>query len=421
MNVTSKKLVPNFPIVHATAGWGKYLRIFILLSCSECSFAPFASIIHSTMSSLEIEKQPLKGSRNDDEEDVHHEENKGCSTEGLVVFVLGLISGTFSALLCKMAYDTKSAGLDGIEKPFTKPIMMLTLMFVGMVPAMLFWWVQQHLLVAVDKREHVSWKTIGVLVVPSLCDLMCTLLLLVAQLYITASLWQMMRGSIIIITALLKRYALGHRLKQHMWLGVGFITLAMLLVASTSFFGPSAGGESKDPRIGIVLVLVGCIAQGVQCKCSFQKKMFNAIHLHRQSIHFSMSRTRLLIICFFPSLFVFPLLLTRRVRGEGDVCRQRSSPGRHRLRGHVGCRAQSVCRVSPGLPGPRGGQRLLRGPLRCAQDDGQQLPAAGELLDCDCGGGVLVLVFVLFLLLFLLLFLFICEGLLIYCFVDCGS
>jgi hypothetical protein len=53
-----------------------------------------------------------------------------------------------------------------------------------------------------------------------------------------------------------------------MWLGVAFITLAMLLVASTSFFGPSAdaSASSKDPRIGIVLVLVGCIAQGVQCK-----------------------------------------------------------------------------------------------------------------------------------------------------------
>lgn len=219
------------------------------------------------MSSLEIEKQPLTKKVSDDDEDVHHEENKGCSTEGLVVFILGLVSGTFSALLCKMAYDTQSPGINGVDKPFTKPIMMLTLMFIGMVPAMLFWWVQQHFLPP-EKREHVSWKTVGVLVVPSLCDLMCTLLLLVAQLYITASLWQMMRGSIIIITALLKRYALGHRLKKHMWLGVGFITLAMLLVASTSFFGPSADASvaSKDPRIGILLVLVGCIAQGVQCK-----------------------------------------------------------------------------------------------------------------------------------------------------------
>lgn len=240
------------------------------------------------MSSLEIEKQPLNRKVVEEEEDVHHEENKGCSTEGLVVFVLGLVSGTFSALICKMAYDTQSPGLTGTAKPFAKPIMMLTLMFTGMVPAMIFWWVQQHLLPA-DKREHVSWKTVGILVVPSICDLMCTLLLLVAQLYITASLWQMMRGSIIIITALLKRYALGHRLKQHMWLGVGFITLAMLLVASTSFFGTDANATatSKDPRIGILLVLVGCIAQGVQCKSNrFIFLHVYCIYLVRIDIHY---------------------------------------------------------------------------------------------------------------------------------------
>lgn len=37
------------------------------------------------------------------------------------------------------------------------------------------------------------------------------------------------------------------------------------MVASTSFFGNNdADAESKDPRIGILLVLVGCLAQGVQ-------------------------------------------------------------------------------------------------------------------------------------------------------------
>ena len=213
---------------------------------------------------MEIESDPLQKTKN-------HEESTGCSTAGMVTFILGLISGTFSALLCKMAYDTQSAGLNGEPKAFAKPIMMLTLMFAGMSPAILIWWVQQTFFTAKENRDVVSYRTIGILIVPSLCDLLCTLLLLVAQLYITASLWQMMRGSIIIITALLKRYALDHRLKKHMWLGVGLITMAMLLVASTSFFGggtdASATANSKDPRVGIVLVLVGCIAQGVQCEC----------------------------------------------------------------------------------------------------------------------------------------------------------
>lgn len=210
----------------------------------------------------------------------HREETATCSTGGFVTFTLGLISGTFSALSCKIAYETRSIGLDGSEKAFSKPIMMLLLMFAAMTPAMLFWFIQQRFL-PVNEREKVSYRSMAILVIPSLCDLLCTLLLLVAQLYITASLWQMMRGSIIIITALLKQFALNYRLKKHMWLGVAIITVAMVLVASTSFFDnadKTAAAESKDPRIGILLVVLGCVAQGIQCKfaMSFSCYLFNS-------------------------------------------------------------------------------------------------------------------------------------------------
>ena len=46
----------------------------------------------------------------------------------------------------------------------------------------------------------------------------------------------MMRGSIIIITALMKRGVLGHRLKKHMWLGVAVITIAMMVGTDSAVF-----------------------------------------------------------------------------------------------------------------------------------------------------------------------------------------
>lgn len=52
-----------------------------------------------------------------------------------------------------------------------------------------------------------------------------------------------------------------------MWSGVLIITSAMILVGSTSFFIPtdaSATHSDKDPRIGVMLVIIGCLAQGVQ-------------------------------------------------------------------------------------------------------------------------------------------------------------
>jgi drug/metabolite transporter (DMT)-like permease len=208
-------------------------------------------------------------------EGAHKVEKSTCSTGGFITFTLGLISGTFSALFCKMAYQTESVGIDGQTKLFTKPIMMLLLMFAGMVPAIFFWLFQQ-LSIEKEKRDHVSYKTMAVLIVPCLCDLICTLLLLTAQVYITASMWQMLRGSVICITALLKRYLLNTRLRTHMWVGVGIITFAMLLVAATSMLQPPSAdalSSGKDPRIGVVLVLMGCVAQGFQYV--FEEKVMN--------------------------------------------------------------------------------------------------------------------------------------------------
>ena len=53
-------------------------------------------------------------------------------------------------------------------------------------------------------------------------------------------------------------------------LGIMVIFVAMVLVASTTFFAPAApattgSSAGKDPRIGVVLVVLGCMAQGVQC------------------------------------------------------------------------------------------------------------------------------------------------------------
>lgn len=192
--------------------------------------------------------------------DNYHVERAGCNQTGLLFFITALASGTISALSCKVAYETKSFGLDDHEKLFAKPIMMLLLMFCGMIPAIFLW-----LGLPPDQRGNISYKSMALLAIPSFCDLLCTLLLLVAQLYLTASLWQMMRGSIIVMTALVKRFGLNHRLKMHMWVGISLLTVALLLVACSSLYQTSATSNS-NPKMGILLVMSGCLAQAVQCK-----------------------------------------------------------------------------------------------------------------------------------------------------------
>ena len=71
------------------------------------------------------------------------------------------------------------------------------------------------------------------------------------------------------ITAILKRYVMDHKLRGHMWLGVGTITFSMLLVAASSLTTPVSNSDdattvSSDPKLGVTLVIIGCLAQGVQ-------------------------------------------------------------------------------------------------------------------------------------------------------------
>jgi drug/metabolite transporter (DMT)-like permease len=51
-----------------------------------------------------------------------------------------------------------------------------------------------------------------------------------------------------------------------MWAGVAVITAAMVIVAIVPFLGTSdtSAGGGKNPMIGVMLVLTGCLAQGVQ-------------------------------------------------------------------------------------------------------------------------------------------------------------
>ena len=94
---------------------------------------------------LEVEERVLQQHQQDaDKEDLYVDAY--CSAAGAIVFILGLTSGTFSAVLCKVAYDTTATTLTGTTELFEKPICMVLLMFTGMVPAIFFWLVQQQML-----------------------------------------------------------------------------------------------------------------------------------------------------------------------------------------------------------------------------------------------------------------------------------
>ena len=208
-----------------------------------------------------------------------------------LVFLAGVLMGTGSTITVKVMYGMEAVGLSGELQRFEKPLLTTWVMFIAMTIALpmhyLVEW-RQHKQAAEYNRlkgaagggaageevrapEPVPWRTLMLLVIPSCFDLLGTGLASIGLLFTTVSVYQLVRCSVIIVTAILKATVLKHRLSTYMWLGILINTVAMVLVSMTSFL-PNASGDAvaedaginRDPRVGILFILMSCLVQGSQ-------------------------------------------------------------------------------------------------------------------------------------------------------------
>ncbi|EKU22662.1 drug metabolite transporter superfamily [Nannochloropsis gaditana CCMP526] len=164
----------------------------------------------------------------------------GCDGPGMSVFLMGLFTGTFSSITIKVAYQMTSVGADGTRKPFEKPLTTTFLMFMAMAMALPAMRVYARLYPPSpsDEPKPLNWRLCLLVLAPSLFDL--------------------------VGTAFAKAFVLKDHLAPHMWLGVSINLVAMVLVASTTFFDHKNTVDNRDPRVGIGFILLSCLVQGTQ-------------------------------------------------------------------------------------------------------------------------------------------------------------
>jgi len=103
--------------------------------------------------------------------------------------------------------------------------------------------------------------------VPSVFDLSATVLMVFGLLRINASIWMLLRGGGIVFVALMKQFVLKHELKPSMWVGVGVIGVAVVMVGESSQIGgksDEAGKDASGAGVGVLLTLAGTFMQSVQ-------------------------------------------------------------------------------------------------------------------------------------------------------------
>ena len=90
--------------------------------------------------------------------------------------------------------------------------------------------------------------------IPATCDVAGSTLTFVALVLVPASVYQMMRGLIVVITAVMSIIFLGKKQYRHHWVGVICILVGVASVGVVSVSGSSSSGGSEV--FGIILLIV---------------------------------------------------------------------------------------------------------------------------------------------------------------------
>eukprot|EP00752_Nemacystus_decipiens_P007702 g6885.t1 len=191
----------------------------------------------------------------------------GCNTVGTVSFFFGLVGGTGSSIVIKMLYQMTSIDSKGQERHFEKPLFLTLLMFLAMAFALPIYFVQQQLKAPADRPPKVPSRVLWWLVVPSVFDLAGTSMAQIGLLFTTVSYYQLLRCTVIVVTAFLKAFVLHQRLAAYMWWGVVINIVAMVLVSVTNFLAPDDAmpdGTANNPALGAFFILMSCAVQGSQ-------------------------------------------------------------------------------------------------------------------------------------------------------------
>jgi len=147
------------------------------------------------------------------------DQEPACTAASALVFLIALTAGTGCTVAAKSIFGLSGVGITGEVEPFRPPLFLTLMMFFGMafaLPAHFLKQAYRRRLARTDRDEAaklaaepaVTAKTYILLAVPALFDLLATALMTAGLLSVDASVWQLLRGSAIILVAVMKHFVL---------------------------------------------------------------------------------------------------------------------------------------------------------------------------------------------------------------------
>lgn len=199
---------------------------------------------------------------------------KSGAIGGLIVF------GTTTSLFAKIVYELQSKGSNGEIKYFHKPWAMTSIMFIGMsfcLPLAYYQERRKKRVTSVEeepllgggqvlKRNHL--KETLMLSIPTFFDLLATVLMNVGLLWVTASVYQMMRGAEMLFAAFFAVTFLKRKLNRHHMIGLLCCLVGVMMVGTSSLLSGEGSAtqviSQEQMMVGISLIVISQAVQAAQ-------------------------------------------------------------------------------------------------------------------------------------------------------------
>ena len=195
-----------------------------------------------------------------------------------LLFIIGmLVLGSLNTILTKVQ---DSVCVENCEQPnehqvyFEQPLFQTFNMFIGEVICLLSWYIfyhnnesQRYLRVGDNELEltnsedtvnETNYVNYLYLVFPTLCDCTSSMLMSIALVQISPSVFQMLRGSVVIFTAILSTFFLKMVYNVYKWVSLVVIFIGIVIVGYSNF-------EAQNNTIlGLLLIILAQIFSACQ-------------------------------------------------------------------------------------------------------------------------------------------------------------
>jgi drug/metabolite transporter (DMT)-like permease len=213
------------------------------------------------------------------------------STDWILPTVVTLVSGTVSGVASKALYSIEGTGdCDSNNNPpstghfFAKPYFSVLTMFIGEALCLVIYFLmkwnerrkKRDSLLSMDYSDSADQTQVsnqpnkvpkwifGILASFDTCGTACVS---VGLLYVSASIYQMLRGSAVVFVACFSIWILKVRLTKKQWIGVGIVVIGLIAVGLSAVLG--GGGDDEQTSVfkqilGIILILFGTALNSLQ-------------------------------------------------------------------------------------------------------------------------------------------------------------